>query len=75
MPEGKQVPADNLGLYKSWTTSFPLGSLIYKQKAVYTVMSAGTDFLILREEGNGTKVRIFRNTPESYEYSASPPVL
>jgi hypothetical protein len=58
-------------LSKSWASSFPVGQIIYKAQDPYTVTSVGTDFLILKAK-DGTVVRIFRNTPESYEYSASP---
>ncbi len=62
---------DHLGYFKSWASSFPVGQIIYKAQDPYTVTSVGTDFLILKSK-DGTVVRIFRNTPESYEYTASP---
>jgi hypothetical protein len=74
MPLSKTLPVNHLGVYKSWTTSFPLGTTLYKQKSTYTVLSAGTDFLVLKDKQGGGTVRVFRNTPESYEYSATPQV-
>lgn len=65
---------DHLGNFKSWTAEFPVGYTIYKKQEPYKVLSAGTDFLVLRSEKDGTKVRVNRNTPESYEYTASPRV-
>lgn len=67
------MPAtDHLGYFKSWTTSFPVGGIIYKEREPYTVLSAGTDFLVLKRGTDGSIVKIFRNTPESYDYTASP---
>ena len=66
--------SDHLGYFKSWTTSFPVGRTLYKIQVPYTVLSAGTDFLVLKRGTDGTVIKIFRNTPESYEYSATPRV-
>lgn len=65
---------DHLGFYKSWATSFPIGQIIYKASEPYRVESVGTDFLVLKRAKDGTVVRIFRNTEESYEFTASPQV-
>jgi len=65
---------DHLGNYKSWTMSFPVGRTLYKIQDPYTVLSAGTDFLVLKHGKDGTVIKIFRNTPESYDYTASPRV-
>lgn len=63
---------DHLGFYKSWATSFPIGQIVYKVQEPYTVTSVGTDFLVMKSARDGSVVKIFRNTPESYEYTASP---
>jgi hypothetical protein len=65
---------DHLGYFKSWTASFPIGRTIYKIQDPYSVLSAGTDFLVLKHCKDGTVIKIFRNTPESHEYTASPRV-
>ncbi|HYX34506.1 MAG TPA: hypothetical protein VE954_15485 [Oligoflexus sp.] len=65
---------DHLGYFKSWTTSFPVGRMIYKIQDPYTVLSAGTDFLVLKRNLDGLVIKLFRNTPESYEYTATPKV-
>jgi hypothetical protein len=65
---------DHLGFYKSWASSFPIGQIIYKASEPYTVESVGTDFLVLKRGKDGTVVKLFRNTPESYEFTASPQV-
>ncbi len=65
---------DHLGFYKSWASSFPVGQTIYKASEPYRVESVGTDFLVLKSANDGSVVRVFRNTPESYEYTASPGV-
>ncbi|HET9236872.1 MAG TPA: hypothetical protein VFO10_06455 [Oligoflexus sp.] len=65
---------DHLGFYKSWASSFPIGQIIYKVTEPYTVESVGTDFLVLKSSKDGSVVRIFRNTEESYEFTASPQV-
>lgn len=64
--------AENMGFYKSWRTSFQVGWTIYKDQEPYTVLSAGTDFLVLKSSKDGTQVRIFRNTEESLEFTDSP---
>lgn len=66
------MTTDHLGFFKSWATSFPIGQIIYKDQTPYTVLSVGTDFLVLKPAQDGAVVKIFRNTPESYEYTASP---
>jgi hypothetical protein len=63
---------DHLGYFKSWATSFPIGETIYKVQEPYTVLSAGTDFLVLKSARDGSMVKVFRNTPESYDYTATP---
>lgn len=64
----------NLGNYKSWVTSFSPGTRLYRGKTPYIVMSAGIDFLILKGAEDGSKVRLFRNTPTSYEFYDAPPL-
>ncbi len=67
--------SQNLGAYKSWVTSFQPGTFIYREQEAFTVMSAGTDFIILKNAKDGSKVRLFRNTPESYQFTDAPLIL
>ncbi len=67
--------SQNLGTYKSWVKNFPPGTMLFRGAEAFAVLSAGTDFLILKNVKSGSKVRIFRNTPESYEFRDAPLVL
>ncbi|MFY7927577.1 MAG: hypothetical protein ACOVS5_01790 [Oligoflexus sp.] len=67
---GHQNP-DRIDHHKSWVKSFPVGSKLFRGHTVLTVLSAGIDFLVLKREQDGGLEKVFRNTLESQEYSAS----
>ena len=63
---------DHLGNFKAWNQAFLPGATLFRNQEPFTVLSSGTDFLILKSLDTGTQVKLSRNTPESYEYTASP---
>ncbi len=66
------IDSNSISLEKSWISSYPVGSRIYKADMSFKVLSAGIDFLVLKREPDGLLERVHRNTVESLEYSSLP---